>query len=290
MKRFRHRNRTGQRSLPLLAILGICFAGALLLALLIGLILNAALDEETYYRLSTKPRKAVNDKILFVPDLPDVVAYPYAFGGDVAEAAGKPAVAVALNTKEGSYLYFSDVLTYFKTEKVGKTRLSTALSTFSEYHVYTSGIFYPQSQKEYDLAYRYAKESEETAALKEFFYLGGSEVILCGLDLVGRTERILDYVKSIKLAVGNNPVGVAVPYETLQKDENWKILEQLLTVCDFLALDLRDAGGKGSLDEALADVGYPHTQYHMRLLLSEAQTAWIDDARDALLTNYEILK
>ena len=290
MKRSRYRNRAGQRKLPLLAILGICFGGALLLALIVGLILNAVLDEETYYRLSTKPRQTIDDTILFVPNVPDLVAYPYAFGGDIADATSRSAVSVSLNKSSGEYLYYSDVLTYFKTEKVGTMRLSTALATLSEYGVYTSGIFYPQSQKEYDIAYRYAKESEETAALKEFFYLGGEEVILCGLDLVGRTERCLDYAKTIKLAVGQNAVGVAVPFETLLQDKNWEILEKLLSVSDFLALDLRDVKSELSLDEALAEIGYPYTQYHMRLLLSEGQTKWVNEARELLLTNYEILK
>ena len=148
MRRIRHHNRSGQRRLPLLAILGICFGGAFLIALVVGLILNATLDDEAYYKLTTKPRSTQDDTILFVPDLPDVVAYPYAFGGDLADVSAESAVSLALNTSEGSFLYKSEVLTYFKAETKGSAELSSTLASLDGAHLYISGIFYPFSLRE----------------------------------------------------------------------------------------------------------------------------------------------
>lgn len=290
MKRSRYKNRTGQRRLPLLAILGISFGAAVLIALITGLVLNAVLDDETYYRLTTKPRQTVNDTILFAPIVPDLVAYPYAFGDDITEASGRSAIDVSLNDSSGKYLYTSEVLTSLKVDDVGKTRLSSSLLTLSEYNVYVSGIFYPQAARELDATKRYAKEALETAALREFFYFGGDDIVLCGLDLFERTEACLSYLKTIKLAVGDNAVGVAVSYEEFTKDDTRQLFERLLTVCDFLALDLCEVPDNTPLDELLAANDYAYTQYHMRLLFGEKQSALIAGAQKLSIRNRATLK
>ena len=290
MKRSRYKNRTGPRRLSLLAILGICFASAVLVALVTGLILNAVLDEETYYRLTTKPRQTASDTILFAPDLPDIAAYPYAFGDDLTEATAHSAVAVALNSSAGKYLYQSDVLNYLKVDALGSTRMSTSFLTFEDYRVYIGGIFYPQATHELDTTKRYAKEAEETAVVREFFFLGGDDLILCGLDLFGSTEKSLAYLKLLKLAVGEDAVGVAISYEDFSKDDARQIFEKLLTVCDFLALDLRDSSGDARLDELLSATEFAYAQYGMRLLLGEKQTTLIADLQKQKITDYEILK
>ena len=290
MKRSRYKNRTGQRKLPLLAILGICFGAAVLVALVTGLILNAVLDDETYYRLTTKPRQTASQTILFAPDLPDIAAYPYAFGDDLTEATAHSAVAVALNTSAGKYLYQSDVLTYLKAEATGSTRISTSFLTFSDYRIYIGGLFYPQATREFDTTKRYAKEAEESAVIREFFFLGGDDLILCEMDLFGSTEKCLSYLKMIKLDVGDSAIGVAISYDDFAKDNARAVLEKLLTVCDFLALDLRDCSSDAPLDELLAANEFAYTQYGMRLLLGEKQTALIADAGKLAIADYEILK
>ena len=290
MKRSRYKNRTGQRRLSLLAILGICLGAAILIALVTGLILNKTLDEETYYRLTTKPRAKADDTILFVSDIPDVVAYPYAFGDDLAEATGHSAVAVSLNTPEGDYRYYSEVLSYFNLADPKKPRSSTAFATLSEYRVYLCGAFYLRAQNELDPTRRYAKEAEESALLREFFFLGGDDLTLCGLDLSGALENSLAYLKTLKLAVGENALGVAVPYELLSEDDGRQVLEKLTAVCDFLVLDLREVEKTTPLDELLAANDFAHTQYQMRLLFDASQTSFIADAQKQGVASYEILK
>lgn len=284
-----HRYTTTKRKLPTLAILGICFAGALLVALVIGLILNATLDEETYYRLTKKPRIKESGEILFVPDVPDVIASPYALDGDLSEATGRSAVAVSLNDESGAYTYQSDVLTYFKTEKAGKNSLADALRVFGSTRTYVSALYYPQSAKETNASRRIAKESEEAAAVREFFALGGGDVILAGLDFATNEEASLATVGTLKRAVGEKAIGVAVPASQTLFESSRQTLERLLEVCDFLALDLRDLNSSHPLDETLAELEFISSQYHMRLLFSTEQTEWIERAQKLLLSNYDIL-
>lgn len=290
MKRSRYRSRSGQRKMPLWGIFAICFLGALLIALVVGLILNATLDEETYYRLTTKPKNKQDDTILFVPDLPNVVAFPFAFGDELSALDTKSAVSLALNNPDRSYRYHSDALDYFGKGKSDGATLSTTLAALSNADLYVSGIFYPAAPTERVAEIRYAMEAEETAVAKEFFSLGGNDLVLCGLDLSSGMTATLSYLKSLKLAVGQKPIGVAIPYELLLDENAGNLLERLLTVCDFVALDLRNTTSDKPLDEVLAQTKYSYAQYRMRLLLSQKQTAWISDAGALGLSNYEILK
>ncbi|MBQ7173058.1 MAG: hypothetical protein IJR88_02965 [Clostridia bacterium] len=290
MKRSRYRNRTGQRKIPLLGVLGICFGAALLIALIIGLILNASLDEETYYRLTTKPRNKQDDTILFVPSISDVIAQPYSFGESLSEIGGAAAVSLALNNSDGTYLYSSDALDYFQKGKSGGAALDMTLASLSNARVYVSGIFYPTSCAEKSPDLRYAKEAVETAAAKEFFHLGGNDMILCGLDLSGGTSESVSYIKQLKLAVGQKAVGVALSYEVLLREDSGTILERILSVCDFVALDLRQAATDKPLDEVLGATTYSYAQYHLRLLFSQKQNKWVADAQSMGIVNYEILK
>ena len=289
MKRLHHRTPQGRR-LPRPALFAICFGAAVVVALIIGLILNATLDEETYYRLTNKPRTKANDTILFVPDLPDVIASPFAFDGDIAEVTGKSAVSVLLNNEAGTYSYQSEVLSYFKSDHAGVRDLSAAMMTLKGYRIYVSGVFYPRVSSEIGDGRRFAREAEETAVVKEFFNLGGDDLILCGLDFGSNADASLEYVRSLKRAVGESAVGVALPASQLALKGSWPILEQLVEVCDFLALDMRQGDTTKPLDEVLAETDYVFTQYHMRLLFSEKQKSWIADAQKMLLLNYNILK
>jgi hypothetical protein len=299
-----HRNRQPGR-IPAIAIVGICFAVAVLITLIVGNLLKVWLDDETYQKLTDT---AAGDNPTATAAVKNTVrqvcAYPFALGDNVENVIGKNAVSVAINTSDGTLLYVSDVGNYLGLASgESAASLYDTLGELSAFVPYVSGIFYPQAFREASADLRYAATVQEGSLLREFLRAGGGELLLCGLsfDTVA-VEDIVEYVRVIKEAVGDDvPVGVAIPCDLAMASENWKTVALLLEACDFCALDVREAVAAGQidgsdLDEAgispaadafLQSCSYYLTQCGMRLLLSSSQSALLSTV-EMRSTNYQV--
>ena len=295
----RRRRRYRQRragSLSPLAIAGICIAAVLLLTVLVGNLLTLWLDDETYARLTQGSEEAPAEEVLHKSNVPDAHAYPYLLSDDPTRALEFPALSIPLNKPDGSLYYTSDVSTLQGLTGDKKVPLFEKMQTLSLYTTYVSGIFYPQA-----LAYetddlRFAATAAEGALLREFAHCGAKDLLLMSIpfDRLSVTE-ILSYAKALKSALGDTPLGIAVPLSLAQSAGGWETLNALLEVFDFCALDLtaadapREDGSRPSPIELLNVADYFLTQYDMRLLLSQSQTDLIAEAEIRMIPDYQIL-
>ncbi len=289
----RHRTHSSGRMHPL-AIVGICLGAAVLIALIVGNLLNLWLDDDTYKKLTdgeTEPPSI--EAPTPTRKVPLARVYPFALGAPVSSlTAGNtlppPALSVSINTPTGELLYTSAVADYEGiggNEKIPLTEKMTELKTAVSY---VSGVFYPQALKEETLDLIFAATASETALLHEFAAAGASEILLVGLSFEpNELAQTLAYLKTVRNALENTHVGVAIPYSVASSSLGWQIIPAILEVVDFMALDLQ--GTAPSLAEGLMpDANYYLVQYEMRLLINSEQTELIGIA-EATLSDFQIL-
>ena len=267
------RNPHRRGALSPLAIILICAGAAFLLTVIVGLLLNAGLDDEAYDRLTkgeeTKEEETQTNKSY----TRDIHADAYVFGKE-GESVWEDLteISVPLNTPTGQVNYTSEVVQYLGMEAISDASLYDAMGEVYIFSNFVSGVFYPQALYQESVDLQYAAAAKESALLQEFFHTGGSEVLLCGIPF-GRTDNaaILRYVKQIKAMAGNFPVGVAIPLSVARAEGSWALLESLAKECDFLAIDLTETTSVGGAEQILTDARYYIQQYDMRVLLSEKQ-------------------
>lgn len=285
-------------------LLGICVGAALLATVVIGNILTLTLDDETYRRLTEGKTTETEATGGVETPVPDIQAEPFRLGASVEELDDRAHVSVLLNNPQGVLQYDSPVAQYQGMQGNAEVPLLDKMSELSVFASYISGVFYPQAFAQEDSDIRYAVGAEEAVLLREFLRSGGAEVVLLNLPLNGeQLSAVTEYLRTVKAVVGDAAVGVAVPCETVLGTDGGKILETLLTVCDFCALDasklsVGDVSGKTEeiRAEMLADAqklmvpyDYYLRQYDMRLLMRPQQTA-LQESLDALdVRNYQIV-
>lgn len=297
MRRRYRRQARRMGSLSPLAIAGICVAGVILLTVLVGNLLTFFLDDETYARLTGGEPEEEATEVLHKTALPDINAYPHVLGSNAAKAADFPAVSVSLNKPDGTLNYTSEVSSYQNLVGEPGVPLTREMQELSYYTPYISGVFYPRAF-DYDTPdLRFAATAAEGALLREFMRNGARDVILVSIpfERVARTD-ILSYIQSVKRALGENALGVAVPLSVAQSAGGWELLNALLEVCDFCALDVTQASQPredGTLPDANEILGYADyflTQYDMRLLLHDGQTNLRAEAELRMIADYQIIK
>lgn len=285
-------------------LLGICVGAALLATVVIGNILTLTLDDETYRRLTEGKTTETEATGGVETPVPDIQAEPFRLGASVEELDDRAHVSVLLNNPQGVLQYDSPVAQYQGMQGNAEVPLLDKMSELSVFASYISGVFYPQAFAQEDSDIRYAVGAEEAVLLREFLRSGGAEVVLLNLPLNGeQLSAVTEYLRTVKAVVGDAAVGVAVPCETVLGTDGGKILETLLTVCDFCALDasklsVGDVSGKTEeiRAEMIADAqklmvpyDYYLRQYDMRLLMRPQQTA-LQESLDALdIRNYQIV-
>ncbi len=293
--RLRHRRayRAKGRLHPL-AIVGICLAGAILLALIVGNLLNRWLSDEDYQKLTSGTVTEPTNLPTLTPQRlsPQIKAYPFALGDSVrgltnGEALPPSALSVNLNTPSGALLYSSPVSKLYGMSSSANVSLSDSMREVVGTVPYICGVFHPQATELSGADLIYAATAREAALLREFAGAGGSEVLLVGLKF--DTEHLSDtlaYIKMIRDAVGSVPVGVAIDFETVSSPETWDLLPVLGNAASFLALDLRQEEAN---EEILLSANYYLVTHNMRLILAENQTALIT-AAEATVSDFQILK
>ena len=274
MQLFGNRHNTHRRgALSPLAIVLICAGAALLLTIVVGLMLNVWLDDETYDRLTQGEQKEEETTSPNKTYTRDIHADAYVFGED-GESVWESffEISITINTPTGQITYTSEVVEYLGFETTTQRVLYDEMGEVSLAAGFVSGVFYPQALYLEGADLQYAVAAKECAVLQEFLHTGGNEILLCGIpfDRVDNAS-ILRYIKQIKAMAGNSPVGVAVPLSVARADGAWTLLESLAKECDFLAIDLTETTSVGGPEQILTDARYYIQQYDMRVLLGEKQ-------------------
>ena len=281
------------RKLHPLAIVGICLGGAILLAIIIGNILNARLDdvptppsEET-----ETPTDANTPQSLRTA--PRLQAYPFALGDDPTDLITEgdrllQGVTVSINTPEGDVLYTSPVVDYQRLNAITQVDMRDAMSDLTMEIPYVCGIFYPQASDTTDTDLLYAAVSADASLLLEFLHAGGSEILLAGASLEAEDLPYLaDYVTMLRERLKGTPVGLAIPLEFAMGEDSWQLLPALRQLVDYLAIDLQSISDE-TMEGALLNANYYTKQYEMSLVLSASQTVWIS-AAETVYDDFRIL-
>lgn len=275
MKLFGNRRVNTHRrgTLSPLAVILIVAGAAFLLALVIGLLMNVWLDDETYDRLTKGEPKEEEPNEIEKNYTRDVHADAYVFGKE-AESVWESFsdISITLNTPSGQINYTSEVVSYLGMESTTERVLYDDMAEVSLFASFIGGVFYPQALYSEGADLQYAVAAKECAVMKEFLHAGGSEILLCGIPFNRiDTASILRYVKQVKTMAGESPVGVAVPLAVARAEDSWALLEGLAAECDFLAIDLSETASVGGAEQILTDARYHIQQYDMRVLLNEKQ-------------------
>ena len=274
-----------RHTLPPWILILICFAVALILALIVGNVLKSCLDEDAYHRLvSPAEDEAPNDPIQ--TDVPDVQASAYALGESLDTVDWQAAVSVSINRADGSLTYHSPVSEQLGMIGTDACSLPEIMPPLLAQTSYVSGAFTPLALKQTSSDLRFAVTAQECALLREFVGLGGDDVVLIGLavDADGMAQ-LRDYVAALRQAIGDTPIGIALSPDTVTAENGFATVSDLLAFVDFCLLDLR-AETPDSTEAAvsrLSALSYYFTQYDLRLLLSADQSALIsalDEGRD----------
>ena len=286
-KHFRRHHHTQRAGLSPLAIVAIVVISTILVTVIVGNLLNNWLDEETYKKLTdgTDPPQEING--MKQSSVRKVYAHSITLGDRIDTL--QPSISLSLNTPEGELLYSSPVAEHYGVPSQKDTPLQESMSELTFFVEYVIGTFYPQALAAETDDMRFAITSDEAALLREFVRAGGSEVLLCGLPIAQNTlESVTAYVKTVKEAVGNTPVGVAIPYAVAKDSANWELLAALSEVCDLCALDFTDVEASYSAPDDLGVTPeaktlldackYFFTQYSMRPLFGKSQTELTDTA------------
>lgn len=295
-----HRHRTHTWRIHPLAIVGLCLVAAVLLTLLVGNLLKNRLDDETYKKLTSGSEEEQPSVPQTNAKVRQIKASSYMLGDDINNAIGKAAVSVAINRPNGTLAYTSDVSALLGCPRNEELTLADSIGTLSAYVPYISGVFYPQAFSQPSTDTVYAVAAQETALLREFFYAGGSEILLCNLPLdAEHTDTVILYLKTVKAALPDTAVGVAIPFAIASDAEAWEILATVSKYCDFLAVDLtdqtvtdaepNDTGISSAAQKLLSDCQYFLSEYNMRILLSDAQTELLTALELKLCQNYQMI-
>ncbi len=269
--RIRRRGR-GERRLHPLAIVSICLLAAILATILIGNLLKLWLDDETFHRLTAGETPPEDETPIYSSYLRDIRAYPYVFGGSTDVLWEYPEISIKLNTREGALSYTSPVSEWLGMAGEGKPALGESMGNVCAVASYVSGVFYTNAFSEPTADLRYAATARDCSLLREFLQAGGHEVLLRGLPVErASAEELTAYLRALKAAFPQAPIGVAVPLSLMQDPEAGQKLEKLLKACDFLALDLTSAAVEDEETAAslLEACRFSLKAYDMRLLLSE---------------------
>lgn len=278
----RRSHRASDRKIAPWVVILICVGAAFLITVIVGNILGDRLDKASYDRLNGKETGEQATPQKPQPTAPVVRAHPYTFGENLAGVLEHPQVSLSLNTPDGKSTYMSDVIDFFDRPLHKSTPLSDGMRELLQAASYVSGVYHVSAFSTDSAELLYAQAAADGAILREFVEAGGTETLVCGIPFADAdTAAILSYLSEIKRAVGDSPLGVAIPLSVAQGRDAWELFDALSDACDFLVLDMRGQ------TVPLSDANFYLSQYGMRLLIEQAQSDYVDLAAENL-KNYQI--
>ena len=294
-------NRDRSRAWVYIAIVAAFVVLCLMISVGVGLLLARQAEKRENapkYNFDTKPYYS-GDKVV-----KPVNARLYLFGdyaGMLAEG-GITDFSVCLRAPDGSLTYDTAYdVSFGEAVEEGVSELSKYTTYIHENGGRVCAYFYVTSFGVEDESLREIYKAYELALIGEAARNGADEIMLVGLDVTeDNIDEIEKFVSTASYSSEAAVVGVLIPPEVFKlTEEEIYHAARLRSVCDFVALDLRDLpvdadkvaieGEASLLDSTLGEMEYYISSYSMRVVFSEKNSSLCDAAVALGVENIQII-
>ncbi|MBE6684669.1 MAG: hypothetical protein E7592_03345 [Ruminococcaceae bacterium] len=283
----------------------VAIAAFVVLCLMISVGVGLLLSEKAE-KYENSPKYDFDSKPYYSGDkvVKPVNARLYSFGdyAGLLTGVGITDFSVCLRAPDGSLTYDTEYdVSFGEAVGEGVSELSKYTTYIHENGGYVCAYFYVTSFGIEDEYLREIYKAYELALISEAARNGADEIMLVGLDVTDdNIDEIKKFVSDASHSAGASILGVLVSPETFKlADEGIYHAARLRSVCDFVALDLRDlpddadeveAEGEASLlDSTLGDMEYYISSYSMRIVFSEKNSSLCDAAIALGIENLQII-
>lgn len=233
-----------------------------------------------------------------------VNARPYLFGdyAGLLTGVGITDFSVCLRYSNGDLTYDTEYdVNFGEQAQEGVSELSKYTTYIHENGGYVCAYFYVTSFGVEDEYLREIYKAYELALISEAARGGADEIMLVGIDVTeDNIDEIERFVSDASYSADASSLGVLVSPKTFKLTEDGIYhAARLRSVCDFVALDLRDLpddadevaieGEASLLDSALGDMEYYISSYSMRIVFSENNSSLCDAAIALGVENIQII-
>lgn len=284
-------------ALGVLAVLGLVFAASVGIG---KLLLKQA---EKYPAKQENEQVTVPEQEILPVQVPRIKAHAYTLGAKYSSYvySGITQVCAPLRTAGGDMNFKSRVCEQVGWNQNGKVNLTTNAWELHESGLYLTTYIPITGFAVEDAVLSELTLSYEAALIAEAAESGVDEVFLVGLaPTQANIGAITAYIERVKLLCGGDcAIGILVTPELfLLSEYDVYLAAQLMRVCDFLVMDLRDLPAQGIVTETqdeqestgeqetnapmltvayvLENMQYDLQRYSPRLALTEAQTDALD--------------
>ena len=228
------------------------WAIAMGIVLLLGAVFAASVGVGNWL-LRTAEKYSASESETSVPEVPEqeiipvsvprIKAYAYALGDRYSSFtyAGITHLCAPLRARDGSLVYASAVCDRAGLETGGSVNLAQNVENLHYNGLYLTAYVPIGGFAEQDAAMRELVLSYEAALIAEAAAAGVDEIFLCGLaPTQANITEIAAYLRRVKELAGDCAIGVLItPEVLLASRHDAYTAAQLLSVCDFLVLDMR---------------------------------------------------
>lgn len=233
-----------------------------------------------------------------------VNARPYLFGdyAGLLTGIGITDFSVCLRAPDGSLTYDTEYdVSFGEQMQEGVSELSKYTTYIHENGGYVCAYFYVTSFGIEDENLREIYKAYELALIGEAARNGADEIMLVGLDVTDdNIDEIEKFISTASYSAEATAIGVLISPETFKlTEEEIYHAARLRSVCDFVALDLRDLpvdadkveieGEASLLDSTLGDMEYYISSYSMRIVFSDKNSSLCDAAIVLGVENIQII-
>lgn len=208
-------------------------------------------------------------------------------------------LSLSLGTAE-SVTFKSEVAQSVSGVESGEIKLEEYSSIIHKYEGRACAYFKSSAFECEDENLRRVKKAYEISLLCEAAASGIDDILILGINVTqANCDEVARYLSELNSAVGDCSVGIAINAGTLLLTDNEVYLAgKLKSACDFVALDLRrldfsgdqdtDDGMATNLAEYLNQFKYYLSAYSVRLVFSDANSKFFDEAIKLGLSNVQV--
>lgn len=294
-------------ALGVLAVLGLAFAVSVGLG---NWLLHTA---EQYSANEQEPTISVPEDEILPVRVPSIKAQAYCIGDRYSSYtyAGVTHLCAPLRGTDGALAYASDVCARVGWDANGSVDLSTNAWELHKSGLYLCAYIPIFGFAEEDAVQRELVLSYEASLIAEAAQSGVDEIFLTGIEPTqNNVSDIVRYIGRLKSLSGKTAVGIMIkPNVLLATRYDVFVALQLLEVCDFLVVDLRDLPLRPAVSEdgsetqteaslitqeltvtfVMESMRYELARYSPRLALSSGQTDTLDYVMSKGYENWLIL-
>lgn len=266
-------------ALGVLAVLGLAFAASVGIG---NWLLHTA---EQYPANEQTPVQSLPEDEILPVRVPPIKAQAYRIGDRYSSYtyAGVAHLCAPLRASDGSLAYASDVCARVGWDANGSAELSANAWELHKSNLYLCAYIPIFGFAEEDVAQRELVLSYEASLIAEAAQSGVDEIFLTGIEPTqNNVSDIMHYIARLKSLAGNTAVGIMIkPNVLLATRYDVFVATQLLEVCDFLVVDLRDLPLRPAVSEESSE-----EQTEASLITQELTVAFIMESMQYELMRY----